>query len=103
MNKIVNDSVPGDLKPVIDNNSGIELAGHIGSLFDEYEAVGRQAAVEQGNEIYQLPPAELENWKSELAFVTDDWLKQMQSDGYDAQTLLDEAHALIAKYAAANQ
>lgn len=103
MNKKAYDSLPADLKQVIDNNSGIELAGHIGTLFDESEAVGRQAAVEQGNEIYQLPPSEVDIWKAKLSFVTEDWLKDMKADGYDSQKLLDEAHALIAKYQTANK
>ncbi|MBN0987984.1 TRAP transporter substrate-binding protein [Amphritea pacifica] len=103
MNKKAYDSLPPDLQKVIDDNSGVELAGFIGEAFDTYEKTGRQAAIDQGNELYQLPESEITAWKEKLAFVTEDWLKQMKDDGYDSQRLLDKANALIDKYQAANQ
>lgn len=98
MNKEAYESLPADLQKVIDNNSGVELAGFIGQAFADYEKTGRQAAVDQGNEFYQLPESEVAVWKEKLAFVTTDWLKQMKDDGYDSQMLLDKANALIDKY-----
>lgn len=98
MNKKSYDKLPADLKQVIDNNSGIELAGHIGSLFDAYEIEGKKAAVEQGNEIYQLEQNVVSKWKHDLQFITNDWIKDMTADGYEANRLLDLANTLISKY-----
>lgn len=103
MNKDAYAKLPADLQQVIDNNSGIELAAHIGELFDVTEKTGRQAAIDQGNTFYTLPEAEIANWKTQTQFIIDDWIKDMQSDGYDAQALLDKANALITQYETANQ
>ncbi|MGH1461848.1 MAG: TRAP transporter substrate-binding protein [Neptuniibacter sp.] len=98
MNKDSYEKLPADLKKVIDNNSGIELAGHIGDLFDQSELVGKKAAVDQGNSIYALDEAEVAKWQSELKFVTEDWIEDMKSDGHDADHLLKLANSLIEKY-----
>lgn len=103
MNKEAYAKLPADLQKVIDNNSGLELAAHIGELFDESEAAGRKASVDQGNEFYTLPEAEIASWKSQIDFITADWLTEMKDDGYKSQALLDKANALITKYEAANQ
>ncbi|WP_132297940.1 TRAP transporter substrate-binding protein [Marinobacterium mangrovicola] len=96
MNKDAYESLPPDLQKVIDDNSGLELAGHIGSLFDEYEAVGREAAVNQGNSFYTLSEEETANWKQAMQPVTDEWIE----DTEDGQRLYDEAVELIKKYEA---
>ncbi len=98
MNKDAYNKLPDDLKAVIDQNSGIELAQHIGQLFDKSEMVGRQAAVDQGNSFYTLPEDETAKWKTTMQVITDNWVKDMTKDGFAGQQLLDDAQALIKKY-----
>jgi len=98
MNKDAYESLPPDLQKVIDDNSGIELAGHIGQLFDEGETVGRDAAVKQGNTFYTLPDAERDAWKQAMQPITDAWIQEMTSEGHDGRRLYDEAKELINKY-----
>ncbi|MBV1789680.1 TRAP transporter substrate-binding protein [Marinobacterium sp. D7] len=102
MNKDAYESLPADLQKVIDDNSGIELAGHIGELFDEGEKIGRDAAVKQGNTFYTLPDSERDAWKQAMQPITDAWIQDMTSEGYDGQRLYDEANELISKYAKLN-
>lgn len=96
MNKDAYESLPADLQKVIDDNSGAELAGHIGRLFDESELVGRQAAVDQGNSFYTLSAEETAKWKQVMQPVTDAWIE----DTEDGQRLYQEAVDLINKYEA---
>lgn len=98
MNKGSYESLPPDLQKVIDDNSGLELAGHIGRLFDESEAVGREAAVKQGNTFYSLPEEEVQNWRQKMQPVTDDWIEDMTEEGYEGERLYQKARALISKY-----
>lgn len=98
MNKDSYNKLPDDLKKVIDNNSGAELAAHIGDLFDQSELVGRKAAVDQGNSFYTLPDSEVQKWKSLMKPITENWITDMNKDGYSAEQLLDEAKGLISKY-----
>ncbi|WP_028293597.1 TRAP transporter substrate-binding protein [Oceanobacter kriegii] len=95
MNKKAYDKLPDDLKKVIDNNSGIPLAQHIGQLFDNYEATAREVAVKNGNSFYTLPESEVAMWRKQAQSVTDDWIDDMDDDG---QRLYDKANALIEKY-----
>ncbi|WP_027855485.1 TRAP transporter substrate-binding protein [Marinobacterium litorale] len=98
MNKDTYESLPPDLQKVIDDNSGLELAGHIGRLFDESELVGRKAAVDEGNSFYTLPDAEREKWKEAMQPITDAWIQNMTDEGYDGAALYKEAQDLISKY-----
>lgn len=98
MNKDVYESMPADLQKVIDDNSGLELAGHIGDLFDKYELTARQYAVNQGNSFDYIEGAEYDKWQQLLAPVRAEWIEDMNDDGYDAKRLLDKAESLIKKY-----
>lgn len=96
MNKDAYNSLPDDLKAVIDNNSGMELTAHIGQMFDENELVGREAAVENGNTFIELDEAEIQRIKEKVQPVTDSWIK----DHENGQALYDKANELINKYSA---
>lgn len=95
MNKKSYNTLPADLKKVIDDNSGIQLAGHIGKLFDESEWQGHAVSVDEGNSFYMLSPEETANWKEMMAPVTSEWIASMKGDG---QRLYDKAQSLISKY-----
>ena len=98
MNKKVYDSMPADLQKIIDNNSGITLAGHIGQLFDDYEVFARKFAVDRGNTFDYIEGAEHQRWEKAMSPIAKQWVKDMDNDGYDGQRLLDKTKALIKKY-----
>lgn len=102
MNKDAYASLPPDLQQVIDNNSGLELAGHIGRLFDEYELSARDQAVKEGNTFHTLPDDERERWKQAMQPTTAAWIKEMTDKGYDGEGLYNKARALINKHEAAS-
>ncbi|MFD1382061.1 TRAP transporter substrate-binding protein [Rhodanobacter aciditrophus] len=98
MNKDVYEDMPADLQKVIDNNSGVALAGHIGSLFDDYEIFARQYAADNGNSFDYVEGAEYNKWKEMLAPVRSEWIEEMNDDDYEAERLLEKAEGLIKKY-----
>ncbi|WP_394178610.1 TRAP transporter substrate-binding protein [Marinomonas posidonica] len=98
MNKKSYNKLPDDLKKVIDDNSGIPLAGFVGDVFDAYEIGARKDAVDNGNTFNTIEGAEYDRWKETLAPVTEQWIEDMNDDGYDADHLLDKAKTLIEKY-----
>ncbi|MCY0966741.1 TRAP transporter substrate-binding protein [Parathalassolituus penaei] len=98
MNKDSYNKLPADLKKVIDDNSGMALAQHIGQLFDESEKDGRDAAVAEGNTFYTLTPDETAKWKKAMQPVTDSWIADMTADGEDGKALYTKASNLIQKY-----
>jgi TRAP-type C4-dicarboxylate transport system substrate-binding protein len=98
MNKSKYESLPDDLKAVIDNNSGMNLAQRVGRAFDEAEEPGRQAAIEHGNEITVIPVEDVERWKEATQPVIDAWVESMNDQGLEGEKLLEEARSLIEQY-----
>ena len=95
MNKARYDSLPPDLKKVIDANSGIGLSGQLGRLFDEVEVINKKKA---GGVVNVISNEEIEEWKKVVQPVTDGWVQDTNSKGADGKALLKAAHDLITKY-----
>lgn len=102
MNKARYDSLPADLKQVIDRNSGLELSGHAGRLWDESAPAARKLALDRGNVLYTIPAKEIALWEKAAVPVTTEWVESMNKRGGDqsGQKLLDDARGLIQQYEA---
>ncbi|TSE19877.1 Solute-binding protein [Tepidimonas alkaliphilus] len=98
MNKAKYESLPPDLKKVIDNNSGAALSAAFGKAMDEADKTGREIAVKAGNRINLLELAETQRWLRTASSVEDDWIKEMRGKGIDGEALLKEARALIRQH-----
>ena len=98
MNKAKYDSLPDDLKKVIDDNSGMEFSVFAGGTQADSDGPAREFAVDLGNNIITLDEEQTSVWREASQPIYDAWLKDMESKGIDGQALLDEAQALIAKY-----
>jgi len=101
MNKAKYDSLPDDLKKVIDANSGQDVSALFGKTQADYDAPGRELAVGRSNNIITLNDEQVAEWKAAAEPVIAQWVADMNSKGHDGQKLLDEARALIEKYTAA--
>jgi TRAP-type C4-dicarboxylate transport system substrate-binding protein len=99
MNKARYEALPPDLRQVIDDNSGIALAKQIGRVWDEAERPGREAAEAEGATFHVIEGDELKRWQAATAGVTEAWIAEMDAAGLDGEALVDDAKALIAKYA----
>ncbi|MDO9605881.1 TRAP transporter substrate-binding protein [Hydrogenophaga sp.] len=98
MNRAAYDKLPADLKKVIDNNSGVEVAGMFGRVMDDADKVGRNIAVKAGNNIVALDAAETQRWRRTAAAVEADWIKEMKGKNIDGAQLVAEARSLIARH-----
>ena len=98
MNPAKYDSLPAELKKVIDNNSGAALVKHIGKTWDEAAAPGRKAAEDRKNTFYMIPASELANWRAASAPLYDEWIAEVTAKGSDGKALLAKAQALLSKY-----
>lgn len=97
MNKARYDSLPADLKTVIDANSGADLSARIGSVFLQADAEGKKLT--KGNTTNVISKAELVQWKKVAQPVTEAWVAEMNGKGLNGQQLLDGARALLQKHA----
>jgi TRAP-type transport system periplasmic protein len=98
MNQAKFDSLPADLKAVIERNSGADYSQSIGKLWDGSQAAGRAAAKERGNTFYTIPGSELDNWVKASDPLYVDWVADMDKKGLNGKQMLQDAKDLLAKY-----
>ena len=98
MNEAKYNSLPPDLKKVIDANSGAEASVWAGKVWDSTIVPGRKSAPDRGNTVTVLSPAETQRWEKATESVAQDWIKDVAAKGGDGSKLLDAAKALLNQY-----
>lgn len=98
MNKEKYESLPDDLKAAIDGESGADFSALAGKTMEESDGPARKLAEERGNNIIDLTPEQVAEWKAAAANVEANWIAEMNDKGFDGQALVDQAKALIAKH-----
>jgi TRAP-type C4-dicarboxylate transport system substrate-binding protein len=99
MNRAKYDSLPPDLKAVIDKNSGREFSAFLGRTQSGHDAVGKKIFAETKNQtITVIPRAELENWKKATDSLDDAWIKEMSGKGLNVKELFDTAVSLTKQH-----
>jgi TRAP-type C4-dicarboxylate transport system substrate-binding protein len=93
MNQAKYDSLPLELKKVIDANSGPEPSAWVGKVFVDDIIPGKKSAEARKNTFYSLPAEEVKRWEAATASVTEEWVKDMTAKGFDGKKLLEEARA----------
>lgn len=97
MNKAKYDSLPDDLKAVIDANSGIETSAWFGRQMQADDAPSREIALDLGNNIITLSDEQTDEWKAAAQTTIDAWIEEMDGKGLDGTGLRARALELIAK------
>ena len=101
MNKAKYNSLPPDLKKIIDNNSGLETSGWLGKVQQEGDVAGRKSASDRNNAIFTVGPAEAQEFRRKSRALEVEWIEDMNKRGFDGRKLIDTARALIEKHAKA--
>ena len=99
MNKAKYESLPPDLKKVIDDNSGNETSKWAGKVQNDGDAPGLEVAKKRGNAIVTLDAAETARWRKAAEPVVEWWISDMKSKGIDGKVLVDDWRALVARHA----
>jgi TRAP-type C4-dicarboxylate transport system substrate-binding protein len=99
MNKAKYESLPADLKAVIDKNSGREFSAYLGTTQEGNDVPSRKIFAETaGYTMTTLPHAELERWKKATSTLDDEWIADMNKRGYQGQAMYDDAVKMIKGY-----
>ena len=98
MNQKKYDSLPADLKKLIDDHSGTWGAEFNGGVWDKNELVGIEAIKKAGGTIYKLPPEERARWGAKLKGLEEDWIKATEAKGLPARQLLSDLREAIKRY-----
>lgn len=99
MNKAKYESMPADLRAILDAEAGKKLSEFAAQVMWDWDAPAREIAVKAGNNIITLDEAEVARWKAASAPVVDRWVALMAEKGVDGQATIAKARALIAKNA----
>ncbi len=99
MNKQKYESLPPDLKKVIDANSGRNLAPHAIEVWDRIEIDGEKVMHSKPkNKFVQLSAEETAKFKKMVQPVFDRFKKVLDEGGDDGAKILAEVEAMEAKY-----
>lgn len=98
MNQRKFDSLPADLKAVVEKNSGLVAAEWLGKVWDDGNNDARKSLAARGNKVLTIKNEDLAAIKKQTASVEADWIKQATARGLDGKKLAAEAHAIGAKY-----
>lgn len=99
MNKDKYESLPDDLKAVIDANSGMETSAWAGRAHDIGDNEGKEVIAASGNEIAVLSEAETDRIRALGAEVTAEWIDEVTAKGLDGAGLVSDAQAAVAEFA----
>ncbi len=100
MNKDSYEKLPPDLRKVIDDNSGRNIAQATGENWRAIEEPGRKVIESKAkNKFYVIPEAEVAKMKAAAEPVFDRWYKEMKKAGIDGPALVSDARKMIDKYA----
>lgn len=98
MNKAKYDSLPDDLKAVIDANSGLEASGMAGKAMDIGDVAMKDIVIGAGKPINVLGEDVVAELRAIGDAQTKAWIEDMNSKGLDGQAMVDDARALVAKH-----
>ncbi len=99
MNKDSYEKLPPDLRKVIDDNSGRNIARAAGENWRAIEEPGRKVIEAQAkNKFYVIPEAEVAKMKAAAEPVFDRWYAEMEKSGIDGPALVSDARKMIDKY-----
>jgi TRAP-type C4-dicarboxylate transport system substrate-binding protein len=98
MNKARYESLPPDLKKVLDANSGADFSAFMGKTQAAADVPGKAQMLASGSQISVIPGPELDKWRKATDALDDQWAADITSKGGDGKKLLQEARDLIKKY-----
>ena len=96
MNKARYESMPADLRAVLDAEAGKKLSQFAARVMWDWDAPARDIAVKAGNNIIILDETEVARWKAAAAPVVERWVAAMSEKGIDGQETIAKAKSLIA-------
>jgi TRAP-type transport system periplasmic protein len=90
MNAKSYESLPADLRALIDQTTGPAAAEHMGRLLDEAEGEGRAYMTSKGVQIVQFSPSARSDMQAAVKPVIEDMIGKLEAKGQPARAIYDE-------------
>ena len=99
INKAKYESMPDDLKKVIDDHCTPEWSKKFSTGWAENEASGRQKMIDSGEHTLNVPTeAQVQMWRDAAAPLLDQWKKDVTAAGYDADKIYADYVAALDRH-----
>ena len=95
MNKRKYDSLPDDIKKVIDQTTGIVMSSEAGRVYDTTRPVHKEKCLEKGMEVIQLPPGDIKKLEELTMPLRREWIDEMDQKGLPGNAVLNAAIEFI--------
>ncbi len=100
-NKAKYDEMSPRQKKAIDDNCNTEAAGRVGEPWGKFEDAGLdKVKAEPGQEVYQLTPDQLAQWRKAADPLEKTWADNVRKTGVDPDAAMKELKAALANYKA---
>jgi TRAP-type C4-dicarboxylate transport system substrate-binding protein len=91
MNKRKYDSLPDDVKKIIDETTGMAMSAEAGKVYDQTNDPMRQLCQKKGMQSLQLPEEETKKLEKLTMPLRDKWVKDMEAKGLPGKAVLEAA------------
>src|SRR5262249_50193608 len=89
------DSLPADVRGLIDETTGVEAGRRVGGLYDTAEAEGREYLVKSGAEIIRPTLPEFAAFRDALKSTQDDMIAGLETKGLKARDFYKRIRQLV--------
>ena len=98
MNRDRYQSLPEDLRAIIDANSGVAIAADVGAVWDGVEAAGIDAQTGTGGTVAQWDDSATADFQAIGDQVVSRWVEEVTATGIDGASLVEAARAAVAGF-----
>jgi TRAP-type transport system periplasmic protein len=98
MNLAKYNSLPADLRQVIDELSGVWGAEFGGAAWDKVEEEGLEAMAKAGVQLHKLTDAQRDTWRAKTKVVEEEWVRTLEAKGLPAKQALADLRGLLKRY-----
>jgi TRAP-type transport system periplasmic protein len=95
INRAKYDSLPAEVRDLIDETTGVEAGRRVGGLYDAAEAEGREYLVKSGAEIIRPTSAELAAFRDALKSTQEDMIAGLEAKGLKARDFHKRIRQLV--------
>jgi TRAP-type C4-dicarboxylate transport system substrate-binding protein len=95
MNKRKYDSLPDDIKKVIDETTGIVMSREAGRVYDTMRPIYKERCLEKGMQTIQLSPEDTKKLEALTMPLREEWVKEMDERGLSGKAVLESAIEFI--------
>jgi TRAP-type C4-dicarboxylate transport system substrate-binding protein len=95
MNKKKFDSLPDDVKKVIEENSGESMSAASGKAYDEIYLPAKKQCQDKGMQVVELSAADKKKLEELAVPVREEWVSEMAARGLPGKALMDGATQLL--------